>query len=486
MLLLVFFSVSGCEQPQAESVIGVGLAAYPENLHPLYATDAASVRIARSIYQPLVDFDASDRPQPVLADWEHPEPRLYRLKLRSGLAPFSDGQALTAADIEATYAFVLDRANASPLRGALEVISSVNAMDERTVEFRLTRPDPHFPAYLGLGIVPASALKNTDHRTPPPGNGPFVYEGGDGRTRLSLRRVGDGQLFELSAVRDPVVRVLKLMRGEIHLLQNDLPPELFDYLSEQDGIAVESLPGSNFSYLGFNLDDPVTSDIRVRRAIAHAIDLDAIGHHLFHDRLEPAQSLFTPRHWLGTDLSPVAHDPALARALLAEVGYGPDNPLKLVYKTSSDAFRLRLASVLQAQLRPVGIDLELRSYDWGTFFGDIKKGNFQLYGMTWVGMKTPDSFRYIFHSGSVPPAGANRGRYRSDDADGLIEQAETMDDPLQQIPVYQELQRVLLAELPYVPLWYEHHVAATRSEVHGYRLVPDGNYDGLVNTTWSR
>ena len=248
----------------------------------------------------------------------------------------------------------------------------------------------------------------------------------------------------------------------------------------------ESLPGSNFSYLGFNLDDPVTGDIRVRRAIAHAIDRDAIGHYLFHDRLAPAESLFTPRHWLGTDLSPVAYDPALARTLLAEAGYGPEHPLKLVYKTSSDAFRLRLASVFQSQLRSVGIDLELRSYDWGTFFGDIKKGNFQLYGMTWVGMKTPDSFRYIFHSASAPPAGANRGRYRSDDADRLIEQAEAMDDPVQQLPVYQKLQRVLLAELPYVPLWYEHHVAAMRNDIQGYRLVPDGNYDGLVNTTWRR
>jgi len=476
--------VPGCSHKTPERVIGIGLASFPENLHPLYATDAASVRIARLIYQPLVDFDAEDRPRPQLADWERIDARHYRLSLRTGLRPFSDGQPLTAVDVQATYAFVLDPANASPLRGPLEVISGVHAIDERRVEFELERPDPHFPAYLGLGIVPASSLSAADRRELPPGNGPFVYEEGDGRTRLRLHRLSDDQGFEFSAVRDPVVRVLKLLRGEIHLLQNDLPPELFDYLAHQEHIQVESLPGSNFSYLGFNLEDPVTGDLRIRLAIAHAIDRDTIARHLFHDRLEPAQALFSPRHWLGENLPPIAYDPSKARALLAEMGYGPNRPLELVYKTSSDPFRLRLASVLQAQLREVGIEMELRSYDWGTLFGDIKKGNFQLYSLTWVGLKPPDSFRYIFHSDSAPPAGANRGRFRSDAADRLIVQAESLEDPAQQVPIYRELQRLLLAELPYIPLWYEHHVAAMRDDIQGYRMAPDGNYDGLADVTW--
>ena len=484
LLIIILLILSGCTGQEEDRSIRFGLSGFPENLHPLYATDALSVRVGRLIYQPLVDFDDRDRPVPRLADWERVEPRRYLFRLRPGLPAFSDGRHLTADDVAATYAFVLDEDNASPLRAPLELITAVRVIDERTLSFELSRADPHFPAYLGLGIVPAASLQGARGDAPPPGNGPFEIVGGDERTILRLRRRVDGQAVELVAVRDPIVRVLKLLRGEIHLLQNDLPPELFAYLEQQLDIEVASMPGSNFSYLGFNLEDPVTGDIRVRKAIAHGIDREAIGHHLFHDRVDLAQGLFPARHWLGAPLPAHEFDPAKARRLLAESGFDKDRPLVLSYKTSSDAFRLRLASVLQAQLAGVGIALKLQSYDWGTFFGDIKKGNFQLYGLTWVGLKTPDSFRYLFHSDSAPPGGANRGRYRSAEADHLIARAERLEDPQDQAPLYRALQKVLLEELPYVPLWYEHQVAALRKEIQGYRLAADGNYDGLVDVTW--
>ena len=141
---------------------------------------------------------------------------------------------------------------------------------------------------------------------------------------------------------------------------------------------------------------------------------------------------------------------------------------------------MRLATVIQAQLAQVGIQVEVRSYDWGTFYGDIKAGRFQLYSLSWVGIRTPDIFRYIFHSASVPPRGANRGRYRSPRADRIIETARAEPDLERQAAHYRELQALLLEELPYVPLWYENQVCAYRNAVRGYRLAPDGNYDGLA------
>ncbi len=147
---------------------------------------------------------------------------------------------------------------------------------------------------------------------------------------------------------------------------------------------------------------------------------------------------------------------------------------------SSDPFRLRLATVIQAQLARVGIDLDVQSYDWGTFFGDIKAGRFQLYGLTWVGVRMPDIFRYAFHSASTPPDGANRGRYRSEQADRLIEQARAEGDQQRQAALYRDLQTLLHAEMPYVPLWFEDQVVATRTAIRGYRLAPDGNYDALA------
>jgi len=188
-----------------------------------------------------------------------------------------------------------------------------------------------------------------------------------------------------------------------------------------------------------------------------------------------------PEHWAGNpELPLLSHDPARARALLAQAGYGTGRRPRIEYKTSSDAFRLRLATIIQQQLGEAGIEVTLSSYDWGTFYGDIKAGRFQMFSLAWVGIKMPDIFHYAFHSGQVPPAGANRGRYRSAAADALIDAATAAESPEQQADYYRRLQALLLTELPYVPLWYEDHVFVARRAIAGYTIASDGNYDGLV------
>jgi peptide/nickel transport system substrate-binding protein len=103
-----------------------------------------------------------------------------------------------------------------------------------------------------------------------------------------------------------------------------------------------------------------------------------------------------------------------------------------------------------------------------------------VYSLAWVGIKTPDIFRYAFHSASLPPEGANRGRLADAAVDRLIEAAEQGATLQQQAEYYRQVQTQLLEALPYVPLWYEDHVVATRQGIHGYRLAPDGNYDALL------
>jgi peptide/nickel transport system substrate-binding protein len=105
-----------------------------------------------------------------------------------------------------------------------------------------------------------------------------------------------------------------------------------------------------------------------------------------------------------------------------------------------------------------------------------------MYSLGWVGVKLPDIFRYALHSDSVPPQGANRGRFKSPVVDSLIEQAEVITDLGSQAALYRELQSELLRELPYVPLWYEDNVLVAQSRIQGYVLAADGNYDGLIHT----
>ena len=480
-LALAAAALPGCRRARAEDVLRLGLANGPRNLDPRLATDAASERVNRLLYRRLVEFDAGSRPVPGLAKWKRLSPTWYRFHLGEAGRTFSDGSRLTSADVQATYASILDPATASPHRALLSLIDEIRIPDTERIDFRLRAPDALFPAYLGIGILPA-ARRPAD---PPParapvGSGPlrFLSWPDPGRVRLARRR--DGRILELVTVKDPNVRVMKLLRGEIQWLQNDLPPELVDYLARQDRLRILRTRGVNFSYLGFNLEDPATGRREVRQAIAQAIDRAAILHYLFHDGGRLASGLFPPEHWAGApEWTALEFDPPRARRLLAAAGYDERRPLRLTFKTSSDPFRLRLAAVFQAQLAQVGIDLRIQSHDWGTFFGDIQAGRFQVYSLTWVGIRTPDLFRYAFHSASLPPRGANRGRYRSLLADRLIETARAEPDLARQAEHYRQLQAHLLEDLPYVPLWYEDQVAAVRRELGGYRVAPDGNYDAL-------
>ena len=459
----------------------VGIANPPQNLDPRFATDATSTRINRLLYRRLVEFDAQSRPVPSLATWERLAPDRYRFTLGEEGRAFTDGRRLVADDVAATFRSILDPKTGSPHRALLSIIADIRPLGPDRIEFLLERPDPLFPAYLSIGILPADLIEAAHpfHRDPI-GTGEFRFLAWPEQGRIELERLRDHQPLEFLVVSDPNVRVMKLLRGEIDMLQNDLPPELFHLLRNRPEVIVQQIPGANFAYLGFNLEDPATGDLEVRHAVALSIDRGAIIRYLFIGAAREAQSLFPPDHWAGrADLVPYRYDPELARSLLKGLGYDREHPLALVYKTSNDPFRVRLATLIQAQLAEVGIRVDLRSYDWGTYYDDVKSGRFQVYSLSWVGVKTPDIFRYAFHSASVPPDGANRGRYCSPRVDALLDRIAGLDDAERQIPLYAELQQILLDELPYVPLWYEDQIVATRQGLTGYRLAADGNYDGL-------
>jgi peptide/nickel transport system substrate-binding protein len=103
-----------------------------------------------------------------------------------------------------------------------------------------------------------------------------------------------------------------------------------------------------------------------------------------------------------------------------------------------------------------------------------------MYSLSWVGLKIPDIFRYVFHSTSLPPNGANRGRFIDAKADAMIEAAESKQNLAEQAEFYKPLQAYLHEQLPYIPLWYEDNILVTSKDISGYTLASDGNYDGLL------
>lgn len=478
-LLMLLILVSACDKNQNETIINFGLESAPVTLDPRFATDAASTRINRLIYRGLIDFDANLQPKPDLATWKELSPLHYRFTLQA--AEFQHGKPLTAADVKATYDYILQPQHASPHREALSVIAEIVTIDDNTVDFILSQSDNLFVGRLGMGILPHDLIAN-QHKfnVEPVGCGAFSFV--QWRHELQLQRRNDQQLVQFIEVKDPTVRVLKLLRQELDIIQGDLSPELITWLEKQANLNIERRQGNNFAYMGFNLRDEITSNLLIRKAIAHAINREEIINYVLGNAARPANSILPQQHWAAnTNLIDYAYDPQLATKLLHQAGY---TELNLSYKTSTNPLRIRLATVIQHQLKQVGINLHIQTYDWGTFYGDIKSGAFQSYSLMWVEVKMPDIFEYVFHSRSMPPQGANRGYYVNAQVDAWIDQAKSqLNTQTQQIELYQAIQQQIHADLPYVPLWYEDYILVTSDKINGYDLSTGGNYDRLIFAT---
>ncbi|MEE9331012.1 MAG: ABC transporter substrate-binding protein [Methylophilaceae bacterium] len=467
ILLCITGIIIGCQpEPTSQQVIRFAIAQAPINLDPRYATDAASERVNRLLYQRLVEFDTSSKPVPSLASWKSLGAQNYRFTLKKEVRPFHHKQRFRADDVKATYDSLMQLKD-SPHAAEFANIRVINVVNTNTIEFKLRTPDKHFPAKLIIGILPKGLIEqNHDFAHLPVGNGAFQFVGETGK--LTLQRVEDGQKITFTEVKDPTVRVLKLMRGEADLLQGDLPPELVKYIQKNPEIKVMTAQGANYSYLGLNMQDPILKQLKVRQALAYAIDRQVIIDKVMVSHTRLADAILPPEHYAGNaKLEAYTYKPEKAKQLLQEAGV--QLPLKLVYKTSTDAQRVRLATILQAQMATAGIDLEIRSLDWGTFFEEVKQGKFQLYGLTWVGIKTPEIYSKVFGSAYTPPNGFNRGRYTDAKLDQLLRKED-----------WPEVTERIHAQLPYIPLWYEGQSAAMRQEVQHYLPKPDGNWDDLV------
>jgi len=484
IIFILALHISSCADENRDS-IAFGLNTAPVTLDPCYATDAVSYRITRLIYKSLIDFDDQFHVVPDLASWEQIALDHYRFTLNNGGRKFHDGSFLTSKDVKATYDYVLNPENASPHRGSVLMIDSTIVINKDTIDFKLSQPDPLFPGRLVIGILPEKLISSKhDFNKRPVGSGPMRFSEWKGESHLKLIRISDKQTIEFIALKDSTVRVLKLLRGEIDIIQGNLPPEIVKWLDEKETIHIEKKRGDTFAYIGFNLEDTTTGNKLVRNAIAYAIDRESIIKYLKGGAARMAGALLPVDHWAGRPgLTGFEYNPEKARMFLKQAGYDNEKTLKITYKTSSEPLSLRLATVIQDQLKFVGIKVDIRSYDWGTFYGDIKAGRFQMYSLSWIGLKMPDIFRYVFHSASIPPNGANRGRFIDAHVDSIIEMAEVEPSLSKQAKYYRKLQQVLFDALPYIPLWYEDNVLAMRKNIQGYSLSTDGNFDSLEYTT---
>lgn len=224
---------------------------------------------------------------------------------------------------------------------------------------------------------------------------------------------------------------------------------------------------------------------RVRHALAYAIDRRPMIQYLWRDFAHPAASILPPQSWAYDDAVPTySYDPEKARQILNSAGYPEVNGVRfhLTMKTSSSEESTRLmAAVMQQQLRDVGIVLDIRTFEFATFFADVTSGAYQMHSLRWIGgNEDPDIFEYAFDSDKFPPHGANRSFYVNPRIDQLVNQGRSETDLAQRKVVYGEIQKILATDLPYINLWFLDNVVVHTKRVHNLTLTPSGNYDFLT------
>ncbi|RPI47619.1 MAG: ABC transporter substrate-binding protein [Acidobacteria bacterium] len=492
MALSLLLAVA-CTQPApTPGVITIAIPVSPNNLDPRFGTDENSARAHQLIFNDLLRWDEQTRLAPGLAaSWETTDHQTYRIRLREGVR-FHDGHELTSADVVFTFSSMIDPAFASPWRGALRDLASIVAVDRYTVDFVLKQPSGSFLPNLVFKIVPAGAGREL--RLRPIGTGPYEFVSYAADDRLEVRAFRD--YFEglprnrglvMKVVPDDIMRGLELRKATSDLIVNDLPPDMV-YQLEKEGLSLTTSPGVDYQYVGFNLRDPVLTDVRVRHAIGHAIDRQAIVDYLRRGLATVADSILPPTNWAyEPDVTVLDYDPERSKALLDEAGYpdpdgdGPRPRLSLSYKTTSVEFSRLQAAVIQQNLRDVGIDVDVRSYEFATLYADILKGTFQMYTLQWVGdaLADPDILRRVFHSQQLPPAGFNRGHFSDPDVDRLIDEASAATDYDTRRLLYGRVQQLVAAAAPYIGLWHRTNFALSHPAIDGIRLSPQADFTFL-------
>ncbi|MBI3669222.1 MAG: ABC transporter substrate-binding protein [Acidobacteria bacterium] len=466
----------------------------PANLDPRIGTDAQSQRLHSLLFSALLERDAQMNLRGDLAErWESPGPLTYVFHLRRGVR-FHDGRPLTSADVKFTFDTILSGAVKTPKRGAFRMVSAVEAPDADTVIFRLREPFASFLWNLArpsVGIVPAGAA--ADFAQQPVGTGPFRFISARQDEEVVLEHNADyfGRTPAIAQVRfrivpDAIVRALELRKGTADLALNSLAPDMLPVLARQPDLQVTEQPGTIYSYVAFNLDDPALAHRTVRQALAYATDRQALVTYLLRGQARLADGLLPPNHWAYEPNVPhYTYDPARAEQLLDAAGYpraaGGGMRLKLTLKSSTEELTRLLGAVLQEQWRRVGVDLELRPLELATLLDDARRGNFQMYTLRWVGANNdPDIFEFVFHSRKIPPAdGANRGHYRNARLDALLDLARVEADRERRKRLYSEVQRIVAEDLPYLNLWYSDNICVHRRRIAQVELTPSGDYDFL-------
>nr|BFD30915.1 peptide-binding protein [Pigmentibacter ruber] len=464
----------------------------------IIGSDANSQYIENIRFLPLISFDEQGQILYILVnEIKTLSNKSWNIYLKKGIK-FSNGKEITAYDVEATYnQIIAPQGNfpPSPRKAAFSSVTSFKAISEHQIHIELDSPDVSFLNNLVVGILPKDAALNAaPNEVDNKGyeSGPFILKSTSSSEWILEKNdhynLGDKPKIKevvFKIITDSGTRYAALIRGDIDIAQNAIDPDKITLIenTKKDTFNVLSAPKLSTTYLAFNFKDPIFSNLKVRQAIAYAIDRKSILQFRMQGQGILANSMFPPTNYFYDNSIPeIPFNPQRAKTLLKETSI--QEPLAFPIKVSnSNKSIVEVAKAIAANLKDVGFAPTVEMLENSVFAEQVKKGIAKVWISPWVGFKDPDHLRFVFATNMVPPAGGNRGAYSNPQVDELLQEGKEEVNNQKRKVIYDQAQNLLAGELPYIYLWHSLNVAVVSKNIEGFRLYADGRYWSLVNVT---
>ncbi len=448
----------------------------PDRLDPHTATSAFTFTVLENVYDTLVQPARDLSMEPALAQsWEVSDDLLtWTFHLREGVV-FHDGSDLTSTDVVAS----LEHVAAEGANGwRLDMVDAFVAVDDLTVAVELNRVAPnlleHLGAFKGMAIAPAAAIEAGTLADDPVGTGPFTFESFAPGDRVVIERFddywgGDVALdaVEFRVIPDQATRLTRLQEGEVDWI-DAVAPEQIAALEASDDVVLGQVPGTDYHYLSLNNRRAPFDDVRVRQAIAYAIDIGVVTEAARFDAATPNELAIPPSSAWYHEHTRFGHDPDRARELLEDAGVGD---LTIDLLVSSDfPETVTVAEVLEEQLAEIGVTVEIHTEDFRTWLALQAEGDFDGFVLSWLGNIDPDDFYYAqHHSNGI----SNFQGFSDPEVDELLDAARAESDPAVRRQRYEEAAERIVDQASYIHLYNADVVEAWSPRVEGYETRPD-------------
>lgn len=453
----------------------------PVGLDPHVTSAYSSFQILENILDTLVTLDEAQNVEPSLAhSWEVSEDNLaWTFYLRDDVL-FSNGRPFTADDVVFTYERLLDPDTGSGNAWKLDGVTDISATDDSTVVFTLETPNPGLLTKLGtdktVGIIAREDVEGGTINTQPIGTGPFMIADFQPGVRVLLERNPnywqDGLPYldavEIRIISDESVRRTALITGDVDWVIS-VPPQALEELRTRDDVIVDEVAAGAYWYIGVNTNTAPLNDVRVRQAIAYALDREQIAEVATFGNAEPTQDPIPSSSAWAIGYAPYEPDLDTARELLAEAGYAGGFEMEIMPNTQLEE-SIRIAQMMQAQLAPLNIRTSIRALEWAEWLEEQGEGNYDTYVCSWNVLVDPDDFFFAQHrTGQV----FNFTGYSNPTVDELLDQGRVTQDEQERAGIYEQVNQLIVDEAPYIYLYNPLNINAFRTDVRGYSARPD-------------